>query len=155
MGNSGAENAGVSGAKEKDARTAAPKLSKLAAIGNSKNLGLYLLGPAFLFVVVFFLAPVILTGVFGFTNMSTATGITGGSYLANQASMLSLKDKYGMDELADQLSTVVYVIDEDGLESAEQGKADAALAASIFHFGEYTIAETKRILADRGIAVRL
>jgi imidazole glycerol-phosphate synthase subunit HisF len=35
------------------------------------------------------------------------------------------------------------------------GKADAALAASIFHFGEYTIAETKRIMAGRGIPVRL
>lgn len=35
------------------------------------------------------------------------------------------------------------------------GKADAALAASIFHFGEYTIQETKRIMAARGVPVRL
>jgi cyclase len=35
------------------------------------------------------------------------------------------------------------------------GKADAALAASIFHFGEYTIRETKEAMARRGIAVRL
>jgi len=35
------------------------------------------------------------------------------------------------------------------------GKADAALAASIFHFGTYTIAQTKRLMADRGIPVRL
>jgi cyclase len=34
------------------------------------------------------------------------------------------------------------------------GKADAALAASIFHFGEYTIEETKRVMAERGIVVR-
>ena len=34
-------------------------------------------------------------------------------------------------------------------------QADAALAASIFHFGEYTIQETKRIMAERGISVRL
>jgi imidazole glycerol-phosphate synthase subunit HisF len=34
------------------------------------------------------------------------------------------------------------------------GKADAALAASIFHFGEYTIEETKRVMAERGITVR-
>ena len=34
------------------------------------------------------------------------------------------------------------------------GKADAALAASIFHFGEYTIQETKRLMASRGIPVR-
>ncbi len=35
------------------------------------------------------------------------------------------------------------------------GKADAALAASIFHFGEYTIKETKQLMAQRGIPVRL
>ena len=35
------------------------------------------------------------------------------------------------------------------------GKADAALAASIFHFGEYSIQETKRVMAERGIPVRL
>jgi cyclase len=36
-----------------------------------------------------------------------------------------------------------------------EGKADAALAASIFHFGEYTIRQTKQVMAERGIAVRL
>ncbi len=35
------------------------------------------------------------------------------------------------------------------------GKADAALAASIFHFGEYTIRETKQVMAQQGVAVRL
>jgi cyclase len=35
------------------------------------------------------------------------------------------------------------------------GKADAALAASIFHFGEFSIEETKRIMAERGIPVRI
>jgi imidazole glycerol-phosphate synthase subunit HisF len=34
------------------------------------------------------------------------------------------------------------------------GKADAALAASIFHFGEFTIEETKRVMAERGVPVR-
>ena len=34
------------------------------------------------------------------------------------------------------------------------GEADAVLAASIFHFGTYTIAETKAYLAARGIPVR-
>lgn len=35
------------------------------------------------------------------------------------------------------------------------GHADAVLAASIFHFGEYTIAEAKQALAKRGIEVRI
>ena len=34
------------------------------------------------------------------------------------------------------------------------GKADAVLAASIFHFGEYTIPEAKAYLASQGIVVR-
>lgn len=34
------------------------------------------------------------------------------------------------------------------------GHADAALAASIFHYGHYTIGETKRVMRDRGIPVR-
>jgi len=35
------------------------------------------------------------------------------------------------------------------------GGADAALAASIFHYGEYTIHQTKQVMRDRGIPVRL
>ncbi|MEI6350026.1 MAG: imidazole glycerol phosphate synthase subunit HisF [Verrucomicrobiota bacterium] len=35
------------------------------------------------------------------------------------------------------------------------GKADAVLAASIFHFGQYTVAEVKRYLAGQGVPVRL
>ena len=36
-----------------------------------------------------------------------------------------------------------------------EGKADAALAASVFHFGEIPIPELKRYLCDEGINVRL
>lgn len=40
-------------------------------------------------------------------------------------------------------------------DAIEIGLADAALAASIFHFGQYTIEETKRVMAARGIPVRM
>ena len=36
-----------------------------------------------------------------------------------------------------------------------EGKADAALAASIFHYGQYTVAEVKRLLCGTGIPVRI
>ncbi|MEY4482496.1 MAG: hypothetical protein RIQ84_1658 [Pseudomonadota bacterium] len=36
-----------------------------------------------------------------------------------------------------------------------KGHADAVLAASIFHFGEHTVGEAKRLMADQGIPVRL
>ena len=37
----------------------------------------------------------------------------------------------------------------------QRGGADAVLAASIFHFGEYTVGDVKRFLAQRGVPVRL
>ncbi|MFA7254851.1 MAG: imidazole glycerol phosphate synthase subunit HisF [Candidatus Omnitrophota bacterium] len=40
-------------------------------------------------------------------------------------------------------------------EAFSAGKADACLAASIFHFGEFTIPETKSFLRAKGIPVRL
>lgn len=36
-----------------------------------------------------------------------------------------------------------------------QGKADAVLAASIFHYGEYTVRQAKEFMRERGIEVRL
>jgi cyclase len=36
-----------------------------------------------------------------------------------------------------------------------KGHADAVLAASIFHFGEYTVGQAKQLMADQGIPVRL
>lgn len=44
---------------------------------------------------------------------------------------------------------------EDICDVLTAGKADAALAASIFHFGTYTVADVKRYLRKQGIEVRL
>ena len=46
----------------------------------------------------------------------------------------------GLDDLADGVTL---------------GHADAVLAASIFHYGEYTVGDAKRRMAERGIPVRL
>jgi cyclase len=40
-------------------------------------------------------------------------------------------------------------------EVLKEGRADAVLAASIFHFGEYTVGDVKRYLKGEGIHVRL
>ena len=40
-------------------------------------------------------------------------------------------------------------------EGVLEGRADAVLAASIFHFGEFTVREAKQYMAKRGIEVRL
>jgi imidazole glycerol-phosphate synthase subunit HisF len=41
------------------------------------------------------------------------------------------------------------------LEVLTQGHADAALAASIFHFGTYSIEQVKKYLAEHGVSMRL
>ena len=44
---------------------------------------------------------------------------------------------------------------QDLVDGVLTGHADAVLAASIFHFGEYSIPEAKRFMADKGITMRL
>ena len=40
-------------------------------------------------------------------------------------------------------------------DGVSQGRADAVLAASIFHFGQHTILEAKQLMAERGINIRM
>jgi cyclase len=40
-------------------------------------------------------------------------------------------------------------------DGVSEGKADAVLAASIFHYGEYTVRQAKEYMRARGIEVRL
>lgn len=72
--------------------------------------------------------------------------------------------KIGFDnELTSAISDAVHVpiIASGGVgnldhlvEGVTKGKADAVLAASIFHFGEHTIPEAKKYMASKGIEVR-
>lgn len=72
------------------------------------------------------------------------------------------KDGYDLDvtcAIAEAVS--VPVIASGGVGNLEhiydgltKGKADAALAASIFHFGEYTVGQVKDYLAERDVPVR-
>jgi cyclase len=43
---------------------------------------------------------------------------------------------------------------EDFVQVLTQGRADAALAASVFHYGKYTVGDLKRALSSTGIPVR-
>ncbi len=44
---------------------------------------------------------------------------------------------------------------DDLADGVTEGRADAVLAASIFHFGEFTVAQAKQRMAERGIPVRM
>ena len=72
------------------------------------------------------------------------------------------KDGYDLPTRAISDAVEVPVIASGGcgnpqhmVDAVVEGKADAVLAASIFHFGEYSIDETKRHMAAQGLPVRL
>jgi cyclase len=72
------------------------------------------------------------------------------------------KDGYDLEMTAAVAAAVdVPVVASGGCGSPEhmrqvlEGGADAALAASIFHYGEYSIEQTKQYLADHGVPVRM
>jgi cyclase len=44
---------------------------------------------------------------------------------------------------------------QDLVDGIQKGKADAVLAASIFHYGQHTVQEAKQYMAKQGIAIRL
>ena len=44
---------------------------------------------------------------------------------------------------------------DDLADGITKGGADAVLAASIFHYGEYTVGQAKALMAQRGIPVRI
>jgi cyclase len=44
---------------------------------------------------------------------------------------------------------------QDLVDGVQVGKADAVLAASIFHYGQHTIDEAKAFMANHGIPIRL
>ena len=55
------------------------------------------------------------------------------------------------------VSPLLYLADSPRqlADGVSEGRADAVLAASIFHFGEYTVRQAKEYMAARGIEVRL
>lgn len=99
---------------------AAPGRLGFSLLNSSRRLGILFLLPALVLVVLFFLMPVVLTGVFAFTNMSTATGITGGAYQVSPGTLRVLDSRYGMGELAERLGQPTYVVDEEGLAALEE-----------------------------------
>ncbi len=86
-----------------------------------------------------------------------------GELFVNSIDADGTKDGYDiplMKAVCDSVSTPVIASSgcggpEHAYEVFTEADADAALAASIFHFGEYSIQETKAYLHERGIPVRL
>ena len=94
---------------------------------SSRTLGFFLITPAVVIIAMLFLVPVVLTAVFAFTNMSTATGISGGAYQVSPASLQELGGRYGMPELAARLAESKFVVDDAGLAALARAGIDARI----------------------------
>ncbi|OSQ49228.1 MULTISPECIES: carbohydrate ABC transporter permease [Pseudomonadota] len=78
-------------------------------------LGVGFLTPALLIVGFLFFAPVVMTAVFSFTNMSTATGISGGDYLLSPNNLDEMQAHGVSQKTLDALADTTYQVDDHGL----------------------------------------
>jgi imidazole glycerol-phosphate synthase subunit HisF len=93
----------------------------------------------------------------------TASRLGAGEILLTSMDADGTKDGYDLALTAAVSSAVTIPVIASGgagrLEHLEkvfrEGHADAVLAASIFHFGEYSVADAKRFLSEHGIHVRI
>jgi cyclase len=92
-----------------------------------------------------------------------AVGLGAGEILLTSMDRDGTKDGYDLEltrAVAEAVNVPVIASGGAGtldhlVEVIQKGKADAVLAASIFHYREYTIREAKEYMAARGIPVRL
>ena len=102
------------------------------------------------------------TGVDALEWCTTVSALGAGEILLTSMDRDGTRDGYDLELTAAVSGSVgVPVIASGGVgtlahlvEGAVQGRADAVLAASIFHTGQHSVAEAKRYLADHGVAVR-
>ena len=117
---------------------------------SSRTLGLVMIAPAAIMIILFFLLPVVLTAVFSMTNMTTATGISGGVYQIAPNSLITLKAN--MPDIADQMAEPRYTVDEAGLAAVEGLKLSSGIAAELRakHMGEVypSRREVERMIKD-------
>jgi cyclase len=103
------------------------------------------------------------TGIDAIQWAEKMTGYGAGEFLLTSMDRDGTKNGFDL-ELTSRISDAVNVpvIASGGVGNLQhlvdgivEGKADAVLAASIFHFGEHTVPEAKKYMAERGVNVRL
>lgn len=93
--------------------------------------GLAFLSPALIVLIGFFFLPVVLTAIFAFTNMSTSTGISGGSYVVTGNVVAALKEQGIGADVADTLSASNFVVDAETLARAKTAGVNEQFLAEI------------------------
>ena len=102
------------------------------------------------------------TGIDAVQWAAQAAELGAGEIVVNSMDADGTQEGYDLDLLrAISESVTIPVVASGGagnprhmLEAVTEGKADAALAASIFHYGMCPLREAKRFLADNGVPVR-
>ena len=89
------------------------------------------LAPALTFILAFFFIPVVMTGVFSFTSMSTATGIFGGRYTVSGTAIAQLRDQGLAEDALTALDTKLYVVSDETLAAALEAGASEPFVADI------------------------
>ncbi len=103
------------------------------------------------------------TGMDALEWAEQGTRLGAGEILLTSMDTDGMKDGYDVEltsAMVDRVSVPVIASGGAGnlqhlFEAFERGQAHAVLAASIFHYGEYTIAEAKAFLADCGLPMRI
>lgn len=103
------------------------------------------------------------TGIDAVEYATEVVALGAGEILLTSMDRDGTKDGFDLDltrTIADAVNVPVIASGGVGtldhlVEGVREGHASAVLAASIFHFGEHTIGEAKRYMADQGVAVRL
>lgn len=103
------------------------------------RIGFLFVMPALLGAVIFYLVPVLMTAVFAFTDMSTATGIRGGDYMLTESSLRDLEEQGLPTETLAQITDAGYVVDAAGIDAIEAefgprlaGQIDTALGGQTY-----------------------
>jgi len=121
--------AGPPGATLKPARQADG--SRRPAISSSARLGLAMLAPSFIVVALLFLAPVVLTGVFSFTTMTTGTGISGGAYQIDEGTIGALRAQGVPADAIARLGTESFAVDDTTLAAAREAGVPEGLVSEL------------------------
>ena len=90
-----------------------------------------MLAPSFIIVALLFLAPVVLTGVFSFTTMTTGTGISGGAYQIDEATIAALREQGFPADVLDRLGTESFTVDDTTLAAAREAGVPEALISEL------------------------
>lgn len=117
----------------------------------SRMLGIGFLAPALIAVFIFFLLPVLLTVVFGFTNMSTSTGISGGDYRIISDQLRNLPETGVSPASVEKLETAGFEITEQGVTAlSDQFSKDTGEELRKDHLGETfgSRRDVERLLKD-------